>query len=59
MAWAYCKCGLPVPQPSLREVLKNTVYCPHCGQQQEVDICTRHDAMDELVNRLEQLEKTQ
>lgn len=59
MAWAYCKCGAAVPQPTARQVLKDEVYCLTCGRKQEVDPLVRNDAIDELFDRVERLEKTQ
>lgn len=61
MAWAYCEhCGAPVDQPTARQILKEEVYCFHgCGKPQTVRNDTRNDAIDELIDRLERLEKLQ
>ena len=57
MAWAYCKCGAAVEQPTARQVLKDEVHCTTCGRKQEIDPLVRNAAIDDLFDRVKQLEQ--
>ena len=56
MAWTYCKCGHEFNEPTVEQVLEQSMTCPECSR--EVDpVKTVNQLIGELVERIEELER--
>lgn len=56
--YAYCQsCNCAMDAPMLREVLKRKQPCTHCGKLRDLSETERDAAVDELVDRVEALER--
>jgi transcription initiation factor IIE alpha subunit len=57
-AWAYChKCSGGFDKPTIREAFKGFMDCWRCGTSRDLDEDDKTAAVDEVVERLERLER--
>jgi transcription initiation factor IIE alpha subunit len=57
-AWAYCKCGEGYQPPSFAEAFIGEAVCEHCGRSRPVGEMERRIAVDAMLQRIDDLERT-
>lgn len=56
--WKHCDhCGGELTHPTLSDALVGSVHCPHCHEEQLLDVYDKRAKVGELLVRLENLEE--
>ncbi|MBV6635045.1 MAG: hypothetical protein KI788_03950 [Mameliella sp.] len=58
MAWSYCRnCDRPLDMPTAGQAVVGRRECPDCGEIEGIDDLHRESLIDDLNNRLTELEE--